>query len=63
MKDDFCKRADKPCRTKEEAEAKAALATEYRRAYKCEFCGWWHLTSREKRPKVVEQEPLETDID
>jgi len=59
----FCMKAYKPCRTKEEAEQKAALSTEYRRAYKCEFCDWWHLTSNPKREKVAPQEPLERDID
>lgn len=59
----FCKNADKPCRTKENAEEKANTSSEYRRAYKCEFCEYWHISSRLKHEDVVTQERQEIDID
>jgi hypothetical protein len=65
MKKEYCARAEKPCRSKEDAEAKADASTEYRRAYRCEFCDYWHLTSRLRREDefLVVNEPEEWDAD
>lgn len=62
MKKEFCERAGKPCRTEDEAKAKADASTDYRRAYKCEFCDYWHITSRLRREDVVVHEPQEMDF-
>ena len=59
MKNDFCKRANKPCRTKDEAVIRAA--EKGMRAYQCEFCGTWHLTSKEKRFRIPERVSEEVD--
>lgn len=59
----FCARASKPCRYEDDAKAKADASVEYRRAYRCEFCGYWHLTSRLRREDAVEHEPQERDMD
>ncbi len=65
MKEDklFCKRSGKPCRAKDEADLKVEAYIEYRRAYKCEFCGYWHITSRLRREDMVIHEPQERDVD
>lgn len=56
---DFCKRANKPCRTEEESAVKAA--EKGFRSYQCEFCGTWHLTSKLKkiRPAIREREEMD----
>ncbi len=59
----FCKRADKPCRTKEDAMERASVVSEYRRAYKCEFCDYWHITSRLKHEDEILFEKEERDSD
>ena len=59
----FCKRADKPCRTQAEAEIKAHNSLQYRRAYKCEFCNQWHITSRLRREDEIFEEKQEIDVD
>lgn len=51
MKSVFCKKADKPCRTEAESNKKALEKS--MRAYKCEFCDFWHLTSKKKRTKSI----------
>lgn len=57
----FCERAQKPCRTKEGAANKVARVSEYRRAYKCEFCDYWHITSRLPREYTAAHEIEERD--
>lgn len=61
MRNEFCKCAQKVCRT--EQECKVVALEKYLRAYKCEFCASWHLTSKDKRVKYPRQELEETDID
>lgn len=61
MSQEFCKRAYKPCRSKVEALERANSSNEYRRVYKCEFCDWWHLTSKLKRDNELNTEPLDED--
>ena len=51
----FCKRANKPGRSFEEAVAIAFKNG--KREYKCEFCKKYHLSSKDK--KVYQQETTE----
>lgn len=61
MKKDFCMISNKPCRTKEEAEAKSIETG--KRSYLCNFCDWWYMTTREPRENTVMVEPEENDLD
>lgn len=59
----FCNYAQKPCRTEVGAKLRALEFDEYRRAYQCEDCHHWHITSRQKHEDLIVHEPQERDSD
>ena len=61
-KDIICLRTGKVKRTKEDAEARVPTYKIYMRAYECEFCRTWHLTSRLPREYEDDEEPEERDV-
>lgn len=60
-KNEFCKYAGKPCRTEIDAELKAL--EKGMRAYLCESCGTFHLTSQPRFELSQTVEPQEIDLD